>query len=198
MKNITNKMNNIRRIIYLSATILLLFLFLSACRTQKKGAEGKLPNIIYILADDLGIGDLSCYGQQMFTTPNIDRLAEQGIRFTQHYSGSTVCAPSRSVLMTGQHTGHTPIRGNKRVPLPDSTLTVAEMLREAGYVTGIFGKWGLGLLNNDGPDEGYPTNQGFDVFVGYDDQVLAHRYYPESIREMMLLSLFPAMTIFIT
>lgn len=183
MKNITNKMNNIRRIIYLSATILLLFLFLSACRTQKKGAEGKLPNIIYILADDLGIGDLSCYGQQMFTTPNIDRLAEQGIRFTQHYSGSTVCAPSRSVLMTGQHTGHTPIRGNKRVPLPDSTLTVAEMLREAGYVTGIFGKWGLGLLNNDGPDEGYPTNQGFDVFVGYDDQGLAHRYYPESIRD---------------
>ncbi len=172
----------ISRIIHPASIILLLFLFLSACRTQKKKVGERLPNIIYILADDLGIGDLSCYGQQMFTMPNIDMLAEQGIRFTQHYSGSTVCAPSRSVLMTGQHTGHTPIRGNKRIPLPDSTVTVAEMLKEAGYVTGIFGKWGLGLLQDDGPDEGYPTKQGFDMFVGYDDQGLAHRYYAENIR----------------
>lgn len=175
-------MKIIKRIIQLATFILLLFLFFSACQKTKKETEETLPNIIYILADDLGIGDLSCYGQQMFTTPNIDRLAEEGIRFTQHYSGSTVCAPSRSVLMTGQHTGHTPIRGNARVPLPDSSITVAEMLREAGYCTGIFGKWGLGLLHNDGPDEGYPTRQGFDVFVGYDNQGFAHRYYPESIR----------------
>ncbi|KPK87899.1 MAG: hypothetical protein AMS27_01090 [Bacteroides sp. SM23_62_1] len=175
-------MKRIKSLIQLAPVILLLVLFLMACRTQKQEVEKKLPNIIYILADDLGIGDLSCYGQQMFTTPNIDKLAEEGIRFTQHYSGSTVCAPSRSVLMTGQHTGHTPIRGNKRVPLPDSTVTIAEMLKEAGYVTGIFGKWGLGLLHGDGPDKGYPINQGFDVFVGYDDQGLAHRYYPQNIR----------------
>ena len=176
-------MKRIRWIISLTKLILMLFLSLSACRKTKKEAEETLPNIIYILADDLGIGDLSCYGQQLFSTPNIDRLAEQGIRFTQHYSGSTVCAPSRSVLMTGQHTGHTPIRGNARIPLPDSSITVAEMLREAGYCNGIFGKWGLGLLHDDGPDEGYPTRQGFDVFFGYDNQGLAHRYYPENLRD---------------
>jgi arylsulfatase A-like enzyme len=176
-------MEKIRRIIHLIISILLLLLILSACRTQKEEIEAGLPNIVYILADDLGIGDLSCYGQQHFTTPHIDWLAENGIRFTQHYSGSTVCAPSRSVLMTGQHTGHTPIRGNARLPLPDSSITVAEILKEAGYSTGIFGKWGLGLLHEDGPDEGYPTKQGFDVFFGYDNQGLAHRYYPENLRD---------------
>jgi len=176
-------MKKIISIIHLTMTVLLLFMFLSACQTQKEKAEEKLPNIIFILADDLGIGDLSCYGQQHFATPHIDWLAESGLRFTQHYSGSTVCAPSRSVLMTGQHTGHTPIRGNARVPLPDSSLTVAEKLKEAGYHTGVFGKWGLGLLHEDGPDEGYPTKQGFDVFFGYDNQGLAHRYYPENLRD---------------
>jgi len=138
------------------------------------------PNIIYILADDLGYGDLSCFGQQKFKTPNIDALAASGIRFLQHYSGNTVCAPSRSALMTGYHTGHTPIRGNKEVqpegqhPLPDTSITVAELLKEAGYVTGAFGKWGLGAPGS----EGDPNKQGFDRFFGYNCQRLAHHYYP--------------------
>ena len=141
------------------------------------------PNIIYILADDLGYGDLSSYGQTKFETPNIDKLAENGIRFTQHYSGSTVCAPSRSSLLTGQHTGQTPIRGNKEImpegqhPMPASAITVAEVLKEAGYTTGAFGKWGLGFTGS----EGDPNNQGFDEFYGYNCQRQAHRYYPEHI-----------------
>ena len=141
------------------------------------------PNIIYILADDLGYGDLSCYGQEKFETPNIDKLAARGMRFTQHYSGSSVCAPSRSSLMTGQHTGHTPIRGNKelegegQVPLPKNSVTIAEMLKSAGYTTGAFGKWGLGFIGT----EGDPNNQGFDKFYGYNCQRMAHRYYPPHV-----------------
>jgi len=158
-------------------------LIFMGCGTQpvKENQETPLPNIIYILADDLGYGDLSCYGQQKFSTPNLDQLAAAGIRFTRHYSGSTVCAPSRSVLMTGLHTGHTPIRGNQEVkpegqsPLPDSAVTMAEVLKEAGYVTGAFGKWGLGFPGS----EGDPVNQGFDQFFGYNCQRYAHRYYPE-------------------
>ena len=139
------------------------------------------PNIIYILADDLGYGDLGCYGQEKFTTPNLDQLAREGTRFTRHYSGSTVCAPSRSVLMTGLHTGHTFIRGNREVkpegqsPLPASAVTMAELMKDAGYVTGAFGKWGLGFPGS----EGDPVNQGFDRFFGYNCQRYAHRYYPE-------------------
>ncbi|NOR75468.1 MAG: sulfatase-like hydrolase/transferase [Draconibacterium sp.] len=137
------------------------------------------PNIIYILADDLGYGDLSFQGQTKFRTPNIDQLAEEGITFTQHYAGSTVCSPSRSVLLTGQHTGHTPIRGNKgdkfgNWPIPAESLTVAEILQQNGYVTGAFGKWGLGAPGS----EGDPNNQGFDEFFGYNHQTLAHNYYP--------------------
>lgn len=138
------------------------------------------PNIIYILADDLGYGDVGYNGQEKFSTPNIDRLAEQGLVFTQHYSGSTVCAPSRSCLMTGLHTGHTPVRGNKEIqpegqhPLPDTARTVAEILKEQGYVTGAFGKWGLGFPGS----EGDPVNQGFDRFFGYNCQRLGHHYYP--------------------
>ena len=141
------------------------------------------PNIIYILADDLGYGDLSCYGQTKFATPNIDRLAAQGMRFTQHYSGNTVCAPSRSALMTGLHTGHTPVRGNKEVqpegqyPLADSVLTLAEVLRDAGYATGAFGKWGLGYPGS----EGDPNFQGFDTFFGYNCQRYGHHYYPRHL-----------------
>ncbi|MCJ7813142.1 arylsulfatase, partial [bacterium] len=144
-----------------------------------KGFQRK-PNIIYILADDLGYGDLSCYGQQRFNTPHLDQLADEGIRFTQHYSGSTVCAPSRSSLMTGLHTGHTPIRGNKevqpegQVPLPASSITIPELLKEAGYVTGAFGKWGLGFPGS----EGDPNHQGFGEFFGYNCQRIAHHYYP--------------------
>ena len=138
------------------------------------------PNIIYILADDLGYGDLSCYGQNKFKTPNIDRLASQGMLFTQHYSGSTVCAPSRSALLTGQHTGHTFVRGNKEVqpegqhPIPDATFIIPEMLKSKGYVTGAFGKWGLGYPRS----EGDPMNQGFDRFFGYNCQRHGHNYYP--------------------
>lgn len=140
-------------------------------------------NVIYILADDLGYGDVGCYGQQKIRTPNIDRLAAEGVRFTQHYAGCTVSAPSRSSLMTGQHTGHTPIRGNKsrgeglegQYPIPDETYTLAEMFHQAGYVTGAFGKWGLGYPRS----EGDPVYQGFDEFFGVNCQVMAHRYYPE-------------------
>ena len=147
---------------------------------QKEFSETKKPNIVYILADDLGYGDLSCYGQTNFQTPNIDKLAETGMRFTQHYSGSTVCAPSRSALMTGQHTGHTFIRGNKEVqpegqyPLEAKAVTMAELLKDAGYVTGAFGKWGLGAPGS----EGDPNNQGFDEFFGYNCQRMGHNYYP--------------------
>jgi arylsulfatase A len=160
---------------------LLLFVFTSACNNNSKETfEAKKPNIIYILADDLGYGDVGSNGQNKFTTPNIDRLAEDGMVFTQHYSGSTVCAPSRSALLTGLHTGHTPIRGNKEVrpegqhPMPDSVFMLAEMLKESGYKTGVYGKWGLGFPGS----EGDPNNQGFDEFYGYNCQRLAHHYYP--------------------
>ncbi|MCX6895600.1 MAG: arylsulfatase [Verrucomicrobia bacterium] len=141
------------------------------------------PNIIYILADDLGLGDLGCYGQKHFATPNIDKLAADGIRFTQHYSGTSVCAPSRSSLLTGLHTGHTPIRGNMEVkpegqqPLPAGTLTLATLLQKSGYATGAFGKWGLGFPGS----EGDPLKQGFDRFFGYNCQRLGHNYYPRHL-----------------
>ncbi|MEN8227148.1 MAG: arylsulfatase [Bacteroidota bacterium] len=162
-------------------------LVLTGCGTvnNKENQESITPNIIYILADDLGYGDLGCYGQEKFSTPHLDRLASEGIRFTRHYSGSTVCAPSRSVLMTGLHTGHTPIRGNQEVkpegqaPLPGSFVTMAEYLKRAGYVTGAFGKWGLGFPGS----EGDPVKQGFDRFFGYNCQRYAHRYYPEYLWE---------------
>ncbi|MCE5187290.1 MAG: arylsulfatase [Planctomycetaceae bacterium] len=137
------------------------------------------PNIVFILADDLGYGDLGCYGQTKFQTPNIDRLAAEGMRFTQHYAGSTVCAPSRCSLMTGLHTGHCQIRGNKGVepegqwPLKQGTVTIALMLKQAGCVTGAFGKWGLGSPGSTGD----PNRQGFDHFFGYNCQTLAHKYY---------------------
>ena len=159
------------------------FLFLSllffACNSPEI-EEATRPNIVYILADDLGYGDLSYNGQSNFSTPNIDQLAASGMIFTQHYSGSTVCAPSRSALMTGQHTGHTFIRGNKGVepegqyPLEANAITMAEVLKEAGYVTGAFGKWGLGPTES----EGDPNNQGFNEFYGYNCQSLGHHYYP--------------------
>ena len=140
----------------------------TSCAKQKN----EQPNIIYILADDLGYGDLGCYGQEIIQTPNLDAMAANGMRFTQHYSGSTVSAPSRSALMTGLHTGHTFIRGNKehkpegQHPLPAGTYTLAKMLQEAGYVTGAFGKWGLGYPGS----EGDPNNQGFNEFFGYNCQ----------------------------
>lgn len=151
-----------------------------AKKEDAKIVEGNKPNIIYILADDLGYGDVSVYGQEKFSTPNIDRLAAEGMLFTQHYSGSTVCAPSRSALMTGMHTGHTVVRGNKEIqpegqyPIPDDTYTLAEALKKVGYTTGAFGKWGLGFPGS----EGDPLNQGFDIFYGFNCQRLGHNYYP--------------------
>jgi arylsulfatase A-like enzyme len=147
------------------------------------GDKEKLPNIIYILADDLGYGDLSCFGQQRFSTPNIDRLAAEGIKFTQHYTGCTVSAPSRSSLMTGQHTGHTPVRGNKNWkpegnwPLKSEAVTIPELLKAEGYTTGAFGKWGLGYIET----EGDPNAQGIDEFYGFNCQTLAHNYYPDHL-----------------
>ncbi|KAG4069324.1 hypothetical protein HA402_012177 [Bradysia odoriphaga] len=138
------------------------------------------PNIVFILADDLGYGDLSAYGQQHFTTPHIDQLAKQGMRFTQFYAGTSVCAPSRASLITGQHTGHTFIRGNKEVnpegqqPIADTVITLMEVLKQAGYTTGIFGKWGLGPVGS----EGDPMKQGVDRFYGYNCQRQSHRYFP--------------------
>ncbi len=150
---------------------------LSSCErsTDEAAREAKLPNILLIVADDLGYGDLGSYGQKEIQTPTLDRLASEGVRFTNFYAGSTVCAPSRAALMTGQHTGHTPIRGNSRQPLPDSSVTIPETLRPAGYHTGLIGKWGLGERGS----EGEPNRQGFDYFFGYLNQRHAHNYYPE-------------------
>lgn len=149
----------------------------------QKFAEKPRPNIIFILADDLGYGDVGCYGQQKIETPNIDQLARQGLRFTQFYSGAPVCAPSRASFMTGLHTGHSPIRGNKtykpegQTPLPDSVITFANILQENGYETGAFGKWGLGYITTSGD----PAKKGFDEFYGYNCQTLAHNYYPDHL-----------------
>jgi len=133
------------------------------------------PNVVLFVADDLGYGELGCYGQTKIRTPNIDRLAAEGVRFTQAYAGSHVCAPSRSVLMTGLHSGHTPVRANGAGKhLYDEDLTVAEVLKRSGYATGAFGKWGLGNENSPGR----PNLQGFDEFMGQLEQVHAHFYYP--------------------
>lgn len=132
------------------------------------------PNIIFILADDLGYGDLGCYGQKQIKTPNIDRMAAEGMRFTQHYAGSTVCAPSRCTLMTGLHTGHCRVRANSRVLLKPEDTTAAEILRAAGYTTGMIGKWGVGHP----PAVGDPAQNGFDYFFGYLNMMHAHNYYP--------------------
>ncbi len=149
-------------------------------------AKSQKPNIIYILVDDAGYNDFSGYGQKKFKTPHIDQLQKEGMHFTRHYSGSTVCAPTRSALLTGQHTGHTPIRGNGDVkdengtqlgqnPMQASAVTIPEILKKAGYTSGVFGKWGLGFPGSPGD----PLNQGFDRFYGYNCQWNAHTYYPE-------------------
>lgn len=143
-------------------------------------APADKPNVIFILADDLGYGDLSCLGQKHFETPNIDALAARGIRFTNHYSGNTVCAPSRCSLLTGMHMGHSAVRGNAELenegqqPMPADTYTVAQHFKKAGYATGVFGKWGLGMTGTTSA----PLNVGFDRFYGYNCQRLAHCYYP--------------------
>lgn len=147
--------------------------------TCAQKTQSRPPNIIFILSDDLSWGDLGCYGQQKIKTPNIDRIAKEGIRFTQAYAGSSVCAPSRSSLMQGLHTGHARVRSNDhqgyRESLQPGDLTVAAVLKKAGYKTGLFGKWGLALHNQPG----IPNNMGFDEFFGYLNQQQAHTYYPE-------------------
>jgi arylsulfatase A-like enzyme len=146
---------------------------------QQMPAGARKPNIIFILADDLGYGDLSCYGQERLATPNIDRIAKDGMRFTDAYAGSTVCAPSRCALMTGLHTGNCRVRGNKNpeVPLQPQDVTVAEVLNKAGYHTALFGKWGLGYTGT----EGVPNKKGFNEFFGYHTQLQAHTYYPHNL-----------------
>lgn len=175
-------MNSVSRFCY---AILLFGLIGCGGRSSSDEASGhsdnSQPNIVFILADDLGYGDLGSYGQERIQTPNLDLMAGEGMRFTQHYAGSTVCAPSRSALMTGLHTGHTPIRGNKEImpvgqyPLQYGTVTLPEILKQSGYATGGFGKWGLGYPGS----EGEPSKQGFDEFFGYMCQRRSHFFYPE-------------------
>jgi len=138
------------------------------------GQAARKPNLLVLLADDLGYGDLGCYGQKQIKTPRLDRLAAEGIRFTDAYAGSTVCAPSRCALMTGLHMGHALVRGNANVPLRPDDVTVAQALKRAGYATGAIGKWGLGEAGSTG----IPTRQGFDSWFGYLNQNHAHNYYP--------------------
>jgi len=146
-------------------------------------AQPKKPNIIFILADDLGYADVGCYGQKKIKTPNIDALAKKGMTFTQFYSGSTVCAPARTTFMTGLHTGHAAVRENKtfapegQFPLPDSAITFPMLLQKNGYYTAAFGKWSLGYITTSGD----PQKKGFDDFFGYNCQSLAHSYYPDHL-----------------
>ncbi|MBM3891559.1 MAG: arylsulfatase, partial [Verrucomicrobia bacterium] len=158
-----------------------LLLLFAASALSAAAADASKPNIIFILADDLGYGDLGCYGQKQIQTPNIDRLASEGMRFIHFYAGASVCAPSRCVLMTGKHGGRCRVRGNapmaqrlKQSLMPDD-VTVAKLLKHAGYATALVGKWGLG----DYDTPGHPLLQGFDFFFGYLDQVHAHVYYPD-------------------
>lgn len=154
-----------------------LLALLAAFAAAVASAQNSKPNIIFILADDLGYGELGCYGQKEIATPNIDRLAAEGMRFRQFYAGNTVCAPSRSVLMTGQHMGHTRVRGNSAGPaqrLAAGDVTIARVLKDAGYATGLVGKWGLGEVG----DSGEPTKHGFDYYFGYLNQTHAHNHFP--------------------
>ncbi len=151
------------------------------CQIPEKKVNIK-PNIIYILADDLGYGDLGCYGQEKILTPNIDKMASEGMLFTNHYSGSTVCAPSRASLMTGRHTGHLSVRGNKEVQpegqaAMNEDFSLPKMLKNEGYKTGAFGKWGMGFVGSKSD----PNNLGFDEFYGYNCQRQAHSYYPKHL-----------------
>ena len=146
------------------------------------------PNIIFILSDDVGQGDIGCYGQKLIKTPNLDRMAAEGTRYTQAYSGTSICAPSRTSLMTGLHIGHSPVRGNHEIkavsafgagqlPLPESTVTVAQILKSAGYATACTGKWGMGQFDTTGS----PLKKGFDHFFGYNGQIQAHEYFPPAL-----------------
>ncbi len=161
--------------------------FLATLQAHAADAQEKKLNVVFILADDLGWGELGCYGQQKIPTPNVDRLASEGMRFTQHYSGAPVCAPSRCVLMTGKHLGHAEVRGNLQAkvhfpqftegqtPLTENAVTIAQLFQRAGYATGAMGKWGLGPVGSTGE----PSRKGFDLFFGYNCQAVAHSYFPK-------------------
>ena len=182
------KSYNLNKWVRISGNILLFSIipFISIAQQVKSK-----PNIIYIYADDLGYGELGSYGQTKIKTPNIDRMAKEGMRFTQHYSGAPVCAPSRSILMTGKHSGHSYIRGNYelggfadsleggQMPLHEGAYTVARMLKERGYSTALVGKWGMGVTGTTGS----PLNHGFDYYYGYLDQKQAHNFYPTHLWE---------------
>ncbi|MCY1719415.1 arylsulfatase [Prolixibacteraceae bacterium Z1-6] len=157
----------------ISIVVLSIFV-IAGCQVDQK--EEQNPNIIFIMADDLGYGHLGCYGQQLIQTPNIDKMATEGMIFTQAYAGCSLCAPARSTLMTGTHTGHTSVRGNGGgVSLQEADITVADIFKKAGYKTGLFGKWGLGETGTAGT----PNKKGFDEFFGYLHQLHAQFYYPE-------------------
>jgi arylsulfatase A len=170
---------------------LFLILAVGICFQTFAQKQNRKPNIIYIYADDLGYGELGSYGQKKIRTPNLDKLAKEGVRFTKHYTSTPVCAPARCMLLTGRHGGHSYIRGNYemggfaddkeggQMPLPEGTLTIAKVLKNAGYATGAVGKWGLGMANTTGD----PNKQGFDYFYGYLDQKQAHNYYPTHLWE---------------
>ena len=166
------------RSISIGSVFLALAVAMMVVAETRAAGTGK-PNIIFILADDLGYGDLGCYGQKVIQTPVLDRMASEGMKFSQMYAGATVCAPSRCVLMTGKHLGHARVRGNTSVQenqsLKPQDITVAEIVHDAGYATGLIGKWGIGELGT----RGVPNLQGFDCFFGYLNQHHAHNYYPE-------------------
>jgi len=175
--------NNIHRKTFLKQLATTAFVpLIGSCITQR--ADRKKLNIVFILADDLGYGELGCYGQKKIKTPNIDQLAKDGMRFTQHYCGAPVCAPARCVLLTGKNLAHAEIRNNRssgirskfpgQYPITENAITIAEVLKKAGYATGAFGKWGLGRTDSTGA----PNKQGFDRFYGYICQNNAHSYYP--------------------
>ncbi|NLA62716.1 MAG: sulfatase-like hydrolase/transferase, partial [Bacteroidales bacterium] len=161
---------------------MLCFAPLYACNTAQEEQPQK-PNVIYILADDLGYGDIEPYGQEIIKTPHLTKMASEGMMFMQHYAGSTVSAPSRGSLMTGLHTGNSQIRGNKEIapegqqPMEGDTYTIGKMMKGVGYATGLFGKWGLGYPESPS----IPSKMGFEEFYGYNCQRQAHTYYPQHL-----------------
>ena len=183
------KLSDMKTQIIISIAGVLPLLAMSSCESEKK----EPMNVVYIMADDLGYGDLQCYGQQIIQTPNINRMSSEGMRFTQHYAGCTVSAPSRCSLMTGLNTGHTQVRGNQEIlpegqyPMKENTYTLGTLMKSAGYATGMFGKWGLG---NPG-SVSVPNNMGFDEFYGYNCQRQAHSYYPNHLWHNGEKVLFP-------
>lgn len=174
-----------RKLIWLCLLTANATILLTACTNQqKKSFSGsEKPNIILVLVDDLGYGDIEPYGQKLIETPHLNEMTKEGMKFTDFYTSAPVCAPARASLISGLHTGHSPIRGNKEVkpegqwPIPDSLTTIAEVLKKSGYSTGAYGKWGMGFVGS----EGDPNKQGFDEFFGYNCQREAHNYYPDHL-----------------